>query len=1047
MLTRLQRFAFQRRFIVIFLSLCLAGVGIWAFSRLQIEAYPDISDIQVTVITLRPGLAPEEVEQQITVPIERALNNVPNVIARRSRTIFGLSVVDLTFAYGTNEYLARQMVLEKLGDAPLPEGVSATLAPPTTPAGELFRYTLEGKDRDEIQLREIQDWVVAPRLLQVPGVGDVFPFGGLVKQYQIAVDPLALYKYNLSIGRIADAVRANNANAGGSLLRSGEQALVVRGVGLFRSIADIENVVVAADGGIPVFIRDVGRVQIGSAPQSGIFGLDSRTGGIEGIVVMRRGENASEVLEGVSAAVEELNSSLLPKDVRIKPIYDRTELVNSTLRTVSRTLTEGFTIVFLVLFFFLGSLRAALLTALVIPLSLLFAFAGMYFYGIPASLLSLGAIDFGIIVDGTLVMVEYVVRCLSRRAGNTGREQSLEIIQEASSQVQRPIFFSLLILISAYIPLFTLERVEGRLFAPMAITISMALVGSLLFSLTLVPILATYLFPGKFKAWRNPLVAWLTRQYENTLRTLLRHQAKVIAATSVIVICTVFLGGRLGTEFLPQLDEGVIWIRAILPPGISLEKSAEVAGRIRSIIRESPEVKLVTSQTGRQESNTEPFGPNRNELLVALTPYSTWPRGKRKADLVSELAEKLRTRVPGATFNFTQPIIDMVMEAITGSSADLAVILSGPDLNVLRDMAEQIAVMLREIRGAADTAIEQEADQPQLHIQIDRQEAARYGINVADVQEVIELAVGGKPVSTMFEGDRRFDVVVRYVPEARSTLAGIGSIRVPTVEGGRIPLSRLAAIKIADGASLIARRENQRQVSVRTNIRGRDQGGFVAEAQHRLSSHLKVPPGYRIEWGGQFENLERARRRLAWILPLTLVIIFALLYWTFGSAGDAVLILGNVPFSIVGGIAALYLRGIPFSVSAAVGFISLFGVAVMAGILYVSEIRRQLQDYERPLKEAILVGACVQFRPLLILILVAMLGMMPAAFARGIGSDIQRPLATVVVGGLVSTLLLTLLVVPCLYYLAERGRRWSGRKSATACGYPKSSGLPGSEGE
>jgi cobalt-zinc-cadmium resistance protein CzcA len=1012
--------ALERRFLALLAGMAVAGVGIWAFLQLKLEAYPDISELQVIVITLYPGQAAEEVEQQVTIPIERALNNVPYVIARRSRTIFGLSVVDLTFTYGTDEYLARQMVLEKLRDVNLPEGTEATLAPPITPAGELYRYQVEGPAYDDIGLREIQDWIIAPRLMQVPGVGDVFPIGGRVKQYQIQVDPLALYKYGLTIRQIADSVSANNQNAGGSLLPAGQQALAVRGVGRLSTMADLESIVVASARGTPVFVRDVGRVRVGSAPQTGVFALNERTGGVEGVVVMRRGENASEVLRGVRAAVEELNDGRLPGDARITPIYDRTELVNNTLRTVSRTLAEGIVIVLLVLLFFFGSFKAALLTAATVPLSLLFAFACMYFQGIPANLLSLGAIDFGIIVDGTLVMVEFIVRRLAHEPAAQPGSRAFEVVHEAALQMQRPLFFSVLILISAYLPLFLLERVERRLFAPMAFTICAALAGSLLFALTLVPVLATYLFGKGCRPWRNPVMAGLIRAYEIALRGLLGHPWKVAGATALVLAGAFAVAGRLGAEFLPQLDEGVIWIRAILPPGVSLETSAQTASRIRELIRQSPEVKLVTSQTGRQESNTEPFGPNRNELLVALTPYESWPAGKKKTDLVRELSERLRAHIPGVQFSFTQPIMDMVMEAVTGSSADLAVVLSGPDLGVLRRLAQQALVIVQQVPGAADTAIDQEADQPQLHIRIDRREAARYGINVAAIQEVIELAIGGRPASVMFEGDRRFDIVVRYIPEARGTFADIGNLLIATAEGGRIPLSRLAEIKVAPGASMIARRENRRQVSVRTNIRGRDQGSFVAEAQKRLSAALKLPPGYRLEWGGVFENLARVRQRLAWILPLTIVIIFALLEWTFGSVGDALLVLACVPFSIVGGVAALYLRGIPFSVSAAVGFVSLFGVAVMSGVLYVSEITRYRRFYERPLKESVLLGACTQLRPCLTLMVVAMLGMLPAALARGIGSDIQRPLATVVVGGLVSTLLLTLLALPALYYLAHR---------------------------
>jgi cobalt-zinc-cadmium resistance protein CzcA len=1030
----LLNFVLRQRLAVVLIAIALAGVGIWAFRQLNIEAYPDISDFQTTVITLYPGHAPEEVEQQITIPIERALNNVPWVIARRSRTIFALSIVDLTYEWGTDEYLARQIVLEKLREAPLPEGVTATLAPPTTPAGELFRYVLTGEGYDDISLREVNDWVVTPRLLQVPGVGDVYPFGGAVKQYQIQVDPLALYKYNLSVQQVADAVGANNQNAGGSLLNSGQQALVVRGVGLIRSVSDLENIVVASAKGIPVFVRDVGRVQIGAAVRTGIFGLNDRSGGVEGIVVMRRGENPSAVLGGIREAIGELRAAGLPKGVRMETIYDRTELVENTLHTVSRTLLEALLVIFLVLLLLLGSLKAALLTAIVVPLSLLFAFACMRFAGVPASLLSLGALDFGIIIDGTLVMVASIVRLLADEPGDHEAATSgnaLERIRAAAAQVQRPIFFSLIILIAAYIPLFQLERVERRLFMPMAFTTCAALTGSLIFTVTLVPALATLLFRSGCKPWQSPLVPWLIRRYEAMLRNSLRRPWRLVAVYTLILAGTAVVATRLGAEFLPQLDEGVIWIRANLPPGISVEKSAEVGAKIRAVLRRFPEVLLVTSQTGRQDSNTEPFGPNRNELLVALKPYSTWPRGRTKADLVRDLSRELPEEIPGATFNFTQPIMDMVTEAVTGSSANFAIIISGPDLEVLRRKAAETLAFLREIRGAADTAIEQDADQPQLRIDIDRGEAARHGINISDVQNVIELAIGGRPVSTMFEGDRRFDITVRYVPEARSSLQEIGSILVPTADGSRIPLERLAKIEIANGASIIARRENRRQISVRTNIRGRDEGSFAAEAQRAFRRNIQLPPGYHVEWGGQFENLDRARKRLAWILPITIFVIFALLYWAFASARDALLVLTAVPFSIVGGVIALYARGMPFSVSAAVGFVSLFGVAVMSGLLYIAEINCHRAEAARDLDGAVIRAARSQLRAPLILVLVALLGMVPAAIARGIGSDIQRPLATVIVGGLVSTLALTLPGLPVLYCLAERYRaRRAARKAA-----------------
>ena len=1023
MIAQLLRYALRQRFITVLVGLTLICAGLWAFTQLKIEAYPDISDTQVVVISQYPGRAAEEVEQQVTVPIERALNSAPNVIARRSRTIFGLSVVELTFDYGTNDYFARQVVLEKLRDADLPDGVTPSLGPLSTPIGELYRYTLSGGGLDSMKLRELEDWVVAPRFLQVPGVADVTPFGGLIKQYQIQIDPLALSKYDLSIAQIADAVHANNSNAGGAMLDNKQQSMVIRGVGLIQNASDIENIVITESKGVPVFVKDVAKVGITAAPQTGIFGLGDDSGGVEGIVLMRRGENPSEVLKAIKAAVDDLNSTRLPKGVTISPIYDRTDLVDNTLHTVSHTLLEGLLIVVIVLFLFLGSARAALLTAITIPLSLLFAFICMHFSGIPANLLSLGALDFGIIVDATLVMVEHILHTMHERQHHGPLNQGgvIASIRDAALEVERPIFFSLLIIISAYIPLFTLERVERKLFTPMAFTVCYALLGSMLLALTLIPVLATYLFRSGAKSWENPILPWLAKRYESVLVRALHRPRLVFGLAGGIVVAAFALGGALGIEFLPNLDEGVIWIRAVLPPGISLDKSAQVAGQIRNIVREYPEVRLVSSQSGRNDSGTDPYGPNRNEFFVALTPYDSWPDGMTKAKLIEELSRKLNERIPGAAFSFTQPIVDSVTESVTGSAADLAVILRGPDLKLLRAQAETILEVIRQVPGAADSAIEQEADQSQLRLRIDRQAVARYGINVRDVQDVIEMAIGGRAAGTMFEGERRFDITVRYVPEARTSITAIGNVLVPTREGGRVPLSQLAEIKVVDGASIIARRENQRQITVRTNIRGRDQGGFVADAQERFAKAIHLPPGYEVTWGGQFENLQRAKKRLTVILPITIAIIFVLLFFMFGSPKYAGLVMMNVPFSLVGGILFLYIRHINLSVSAAVGFISLFGVAVMSGVLVIAEINRiRRAEPEIAVKDAIVRGALGQLRPVLLMVVVALLGMVPAARASGIGSDVQRPLATVVVGGLLSTLFLTLLALPSMYALAVR---------------------------
>ena len=1021
MIAQLLRYALRQRFITIVLGLVLIGFGVYSFRQLKIEAYPDISDTQVTVITVFPGHAAEEMEQQVTVPLERALNSVPQVIARRSRTIFGLSVVELTFSYGTNDYFARQVVLEKLRDAELPEGASPSLGPLSTPIGELYRYYIDAPaGTDEIQLRELQDWVIAPRLLQVPGVADVVPFGGLVKQYQIEIEPMGLEKYNLTIDKVATAVKANNRNAGGALMDNRQQSMVVRGVGLLRSAEDIESIVVAASGGVPVFVRDVGKVKIGAALQTGLFGLNSKLGGVEGIILMRRGENPSEVLDGVAEAIRTLNDVRLPKGIRITPIYDRRDLVANTLHTVSRTLLEGLLIVVVVLFLFLGSVRAALLTAITIPLSLLFAFICMYLAGVPANLLSLGALDFGIIVDGTLVMVEHIVHLVSHR--RNPNDTVLDTIRAAALEVERPIFFSLLILISAYFPLFTLERVERRLFTPMAFTVCAALLGSMIITLTIIPVLSTYLFRKGATSWENPALSWLYRRYERLLHRTLPRSGVVVLAAFGIVGAAFAVAASLGSEFLPQLDEGVIWVRANLPPGTSLIKSSEIASDMSALIRQSSEVRAVGSQTGRNDSGTDPFGPNRNELLITLKPYDTWG-GKTKAQLVEELNQRLRRNIPGAQLNFTQPIIDTVTESVTGSSADLAVIFTGSDLTELRRVAAQTLAIIQQVPGSADSALEQEPDQAQLRILIDRKQAARYGINIDDIQQLIELAIGGRPISPLFDGEKRFDITARYAATARTDIADLRNILVHSADGSRVPLSQLAEIRVVSGASIIARRENERQVTVRTNIRGRDQGSFVTDAQRRVNAAIRLPAGYRVEWGGQFENLERARKRLTIVLPMTIALIFALLFFAFGSPRYAGLVLMNVPFSLVGGIVLLWIRQINLSVSAAVGFISLFGVAVMSGVLVVAEINRQRQQDSGTLEQAVIAGSLAQVRPVLMMIVVALLGMEPAARASGIGSDVQRPLATVVVGGVLSTLFLTLIALPSLYYLVERRRK------------------------
>jgi len=1018
MIDRIVNLAWERPLAVMVIWFVIAAAGLWSLNQLQVEAYPDISDPFAVVITTYPGYAAEEVEAQITIPVEMALNAVPNVIDRRSRTIGGLSVVELTFDDRSSDDLNRARVLEALQVVELPEGASAPeLGPPSTGISEFYRYVLVSDRHDERELREIQDWVVASRLMQVPGVAEAVTFGGLLKQYEIELDATALEAYGLSVQDIADAVEANNLNAGGGLLETRQQSMAIRSIGQFSSIEDIELIVLDVHGGVPVLLGDVASVRIGNAPQTGIFGLDDVSGGVQGIVLMRRDENPSEVLANIREAIEEVRLTALPAGVELVTIHDRSDLVDATLRTVSMTLLEGLTVVFLVLFFFLFSARAALLTAIVMPLSLLFAFLCMNLAGVSASLLSLGALDFGIIVDGTVVLVDRILQRLKALGPGRPRSEVDEAIREALLRVARPIFFAMLIIITAFLPLLTLQQVEGRLFSPMAMIVCFALLGALLMTLTLIPVLARYLFKDGVQIRPQPLLAWLEPRYETVVRWTLRRARLTVVAAGLLVAGSLGLATQLGVEFLPELDEGVIWIRSNLPPGTSLEKSAEVASEVRALIRQSEEVRLVASQSGRNEDGTDPFGPNRNEFLVELNPYNTWPRGKNRDDLVDEIAERLRSQIPGATFNFTQPIIDTSTEIATGTSADLAISISGPDLAELRRYAERALVMVRGIQGAVDSSIEEEEDQAQVRITLDRHAIARHGINVADVQDIIDLSLGGRPLTELFENERRFDVVLRLPAAARADTESLGDILVPTATGARVPLAELARIEIAPGASMISRADNQRQISVRTNIRGRDEGGFVAEAQRRFAEEIVLPFGYQVSWGGKFENLERARSHMMVLIPLTLAVIFSLLFITFGSSRYALMVLSSIAFAAVGGIVALLLRGMHLNVSAGVGFISLFGVTVMASVILVTEIRRRRQEVHQALDDAIVQGTVSRMRAIILMMLVAMLGIMPAALASGIGSDIQRPLATVLLGGLASALLLILLVMPAVYKL------------------------------
>ena len=1038
MIRQLLILALNHRAATFGLTACLVVAGIWSWSVLRKEAYPDVGDTQVTVITQFPGRAAAEVEQQVTQPLERALNGVPRVIERRSKTIFGLSVIQLTFEDGTDDYFARQRVLEKLGDAILPDGVNPALGPLTGPVGEIFRYVIEATDEHTpMELRTLQDWVVIPKMLQVPGVADVINFGGLVKQYHVITSPEILPRYNLTLQNVIDAVVANNLNTGGNIIQRGGQSFAVRSIGAIRSKEDIENIVVTVQHGVPVYIRNIGSVEEYPLPPTGILGYTIRNddstltdvrSGIQGLVAMRRGENTNEVVQALKEKLQEINENDLPAGVHLRITYERSQLVAYTIETVARTLCEGITIVVVVLVFFMGSVRSALVVATTIPVSMLIAFLMMNVTGIPANLLSLGAIDFGIIVDGAVVMVDNIMR---RYREATPEEQAAGIIRltlASSQEVGREIFFSITIIILAYLPIFTFQRVEGKLFAPMAYTLAFAIAGSLLLALTVIPVLMATFYRRSFSGrtaraleWHNPAYAWLERVYASTIEEVLRRPWIIVLAAFGIVAAIVAIGyATIGTEFLPELDEGALNIRCFFPVGISLAEANKYTPVIRRIITAYPPVNVVLTQLGRNDDGTDPYGPNRLEIYVGLRDYAAWTGTMSKQELLQRVKRDLEQGVPGALFSFSQPILDNVTEAVTGSVADLAIIISGDDLDLMRQKADSILAVIRTIPGATECGIEQEGNQAQLSVDIDRTAASRFGVNVSDIQKMIEAAIGGRSVGKFYDGEKRFDIVVRYSAAERGSVNAVRQMMISSPSGARVPMFQLARISLVDGPTIIQREEGKRQISVRTNIRGRDQGGFVAEAQQRVAKYVSLPKGYVLSWGGQFENLSRAAARLAVVIPLTIGIIFLILFGLYRDLRHVLIAMSTIPLAMAGGMVALFVRGYSFNVSAGVGFISLFGVSIIAGVLFVSRANRLRDDEGLGIRDAVRRAALVQLRPNLMTMLLALLGLIPAALATGIGSDVQRPLATVIVGGLTSALLLALLALPALYLILVR---------------------------
>ena len=926
MIESLIKQSLRHRWFMLGFAMVVMGFGLYSFQRLPIDAYPDISPQKVSIVTAFPGRAPEEVERQVTIPIEVAMRNVPKVESVRSQTIFGLSCIDLIFEEGTETYWARQQVNENLKSVELPEGAETPeLAAVTTACGEIYRYELVGNDsHDVMELQTINNWVVLPRLMRVPGVAEVSNFGGLTKQYAVTFQPAQLERYELSLADIVEAIEANNAAAGGSVLKRGSMDLVIRSAGLLENMEQIENVFVKSVEGTPVYLRDVATVDMDAATPWSIYSKDHTDESVEGIVLLRRGENPTFVLERVKQAVEELNASDQMEGVTIKSFYDRQFLVDNTLHTVSHSISLGVTLVVLVLLLFLGRPMMALLVALTIPFAFLFALGMMYLTDIPIGLLSIGAIDFGIIVDGSVIMAE----AIARRLGESQRRDFkgiFAVIRETALDMFKPVFVSVMLVMIAFLPLLSLTSIEGLLFRPMAMTILFALQGGLIFALFLVPVLSTFLFRHGYSEWENPVLRWIKPGYAWTVEILLKTRFLVATLAILGLVLILFqLLPRLGVEFLPYMDEGTIWVKANFPDGTSLEQTAAYGRDIRNIVLEYPDIDFISLQVGRADAWSEPFPCSRIEIMISPKPQSQWTQFKTKHEIIAALGKRLREEFPTTRFSFTQPIIDMVTQDTNGTSAQLAVEISGDDFDILLDLANQTQDMLRSIPGAQDVNIEQEGPQAQLQIVPDRQLCARYNVKIEDVTRLINTAMGGDPVGVLFEGNRCFDIVVKLDRQIISSPQAIGKMPVHTADGTPIPLTQVAKIEIVDGQTVITRAEGRRCLTVRCDVVGRDEGRFVAEAQARFANEIPIPSGYSVEWLGMFQNLERAYRHFLLILPLTVGIVFLVLVVSFGSLRAGFILLMPIPFALTAGALALHLRGMNLNVSTGVGFATLF---------------------------------------------------------------------------------------------------------------------------
>jgi len=1010
-------FALKNRFFVFFSTAVLIAAGVWSYLKTPLEAFPDVTNTQIIVVTQWNGRSAEEVERFVSVPIEVAMNSVQKKTSVRSISMFGLSVMKIIFEDDVDDFFARQQVNNLLRNVSLPEGVEPDVQPPYGPTGEIFRYTLKS-ERKPTELLAWQDWVIDRQLRAVSGVADIVSFGGSRKVYEVNVNPLLLSKYDITPLEVYEAISKSNINVGGDIIEKNGQAYVVRGIGLLQSIADIENILIETIDDVPILVKNVASVQEGSLPRVGQVGLDEDDDVVEGIVVMRKGENPAQVLERVKAKIEEINTKVLPSDIKMVTFYDRDKLMTYCRDTVLKNLVEGILLVTLVVFLFMADWRSTLIVSIIIPLSLLFAFMCLYLKGMSANLLSMGAIDFGIIIDGAVVMVEGVFVLLAHKAHQVGmpafnKLSKLGLIKKSGTELGKAIFFSKLIIITSLIPIFAFEKVEGKLFSPLAYTLGFALLGALIFTLTLVPVLCSLLFNKDVKERNNPIVNFFSRIVSGGFAYTYANATKSIIVTLLIMAASVFSFNFLGSEFLPTLNEGALWVEAKLPMSSSINETSKFVHIFREKLNEFDEVESVLSQIGRSNDGTDPSGFFYVQCQVNLKPQSEWERDITTEQLIEEMDAKLK-QYPGVVYNYSQPIIDNVAEAVAGINASLAVKIFGDNLTVLNAKADSVAAILRTVHGVKDLGILRNIGQPELSIILNQQKMAVYGITIADAEAVIEMAIGGKTATKFFEQEKKFDVRVRYEKDYRTSEREIAELKVPSLKGNKVPLKEIAEIKSLTGPGFIYRDNNKRFIAIKFSIRERDLGSTIAEAQKKVDASVDMPKGYSVVWSGEFENQVRAQKRLKEVVPICLVAIFFLLVIAFGNSKDAGLVLVNVPFAMIGGILALHVTGTIFSISAGIGFIALFGICIQNGVILISVFKKNL-DSGMQMADALMEGVKERTRAVVMTAIMAAIGLLPAAMSTGIGSETQKPLAIVVIGGLISATVLTLLIFPLVF--------------------------------